>query len=190
MIAAANVGRLDLVQHLLEKGFSPNATTEIDGQTALYQAAERGHIQVVKLLSLKTQKSILTWSGWTPLHVAAISGHALIVKCLIKAEFDQNAQTNDKMTALAYAAQQGHLDVMKVLLEFQCFDLPDDRGCHALDHAVVRCNGKDNEETLRLLKDAGFEEMKSGSKFLKIFNRLNDWKIGPLDAILLARTFR
>ena len=100
LIAAASVGRPDIVWRLLERGFNPNATTEIDNQTALYQAAERGHIQVVEFLSLKTEKDIFTWSTWTPLHVAAISGHALIVKCLLNAEFNQNAQTNAKMTAL------------------------------------------------------------------------------------------
>lgn len=127
LIAAASVGRPDIVWRLLERGFNPKATTEIDNQTALYQAAERGHIQVVELLSLKTEKDIFTWSTWTPLHVAAISGHALIVKCLLNAEFNQNAQTNAKMTALAYAAQQGHLGVMKVLLEWGVVDPPDGR---------------------------------------------------------------
>jgi hypothetical protein len=32
----------------------------------------------------------------------------------------------------------------------------DDRKDNALDHAVVLCQGKDNEEILRLLRKAGF----------------------------------
>ena len=185
LTAAASVGRPDIVWRLLERGFNPNATTEIDNQTALYQAAERGHIQVVELLSLKTEKDIFTWSTWTPLHVAAISGHALIVKCLLNAEFNQNAQTNAKMTALAYAAQQGHLGVMKVLLEWGVVDPPDGRGYHALDHAVVRCEGKNNEETLRLLRDAGFQKMKPWCQLLEKVNRFNHWTIGPFDRMIL-----
>lgn len=173
LIAAASVGRLDLVRRLLERGFNPNATTEIDNQTALYQAAERGHIQVVELLSSKTEKDILTWSTSTPLHAAASSGHASIVKCLLKANFNKDAQTDAKKTALAYAAQEGHLGTMKVLLEWDVVDPPDDRGYHALDHAVVRCEGKNNEETLRLLRDAGFQKMKLSSQLLEKVNRLN-----------------
>lgn len=69
LIAAAKIGRLDLVQDLLQRGADPNATTEIGNQTALYQAAERGHVEIVKILFSLTEKNIFAWLHWTPLHV-------------------------------------------------------------------------------------------------------------------------
>lgn len=163
LMAAAEKGRKDLVQALLRRGDDPNAQHYIVGQTALYRAAEFGHFEIAKLLSPLTRKDIVTFLGMTPLHIAAMSGHTSIVKHLLQVEYDANAQTYAKMTALACAAQQGHLGVMEVLLKWGAADLPDDQGCHALDHAAVRCGGKNHKEALRLLQDEGFEKRKLSS---------------------------
>lgn len=171
-------------------GADPNATTEIGNQTALYQAAERGHVQIVEILSLKTERTLLASLNWTPLHVAAISGHAQVVAHLLDAKFDLDAQDKEGMTALAYSVQQGRLDVARLLLSKGAKDLPDKRKQHALDHAVVFCAGKDNEQILDLLREAHFTKMKLSSRISEAFNRHNGWKLNTVALWALRRALK
>lgn len=56
--------------------------------------------------------------GYQPLHYAAYCGHLNMVKLLIEQEsVDLNSRTDDGCTALFLAAQQGHLAVIKYLLD-------------------------------------------------------------------------
>lgn len=188
--AAAMVGRSDLVQALLQRGADPNATIEIGKQTALYQAAERGHVGVVRILSSRTDRNILAHLNWTPLHSAAIAGHTQIVEDLLDARFDRDAQDECKRTALALSVQQGHLGVIKLLLKNGAQDLPDEEKDHALDHAVCFCSGKDNEEILKLLRGENFTKMKLTSRLAEKYNRRNGWKLGTLGGLALYRALK
>ncbi|KAJ5115553.1 ankyrin [Penicillium atrosanguineum] len=190
LIAAANVGRQALVQVLLQRGADPNATTEIGKQTALYQAAGNGHVEVVEILSSTTRKDIYAVLGWTPLHAAASSGHAKIVEHLLDAGFDRDAQDEEEMTALAYSVQQGHVDVVRLLLRKGAKDLPNKRKEHVLDHAVVSCEGKDNEAILNLLRGAHFTKMNLTSRVSKAFNRQNCWKLDTFGLWALRRALK
>lgn len=171
LTAAAKIGRLDLVQDLLQRGADPNAKTEIGNQTALYQAAERGHVEIVKILVLTYREEHIRLLHWTPLHAAAISGHAQIVEHLLDAGIRRDAQDEEGMTALAYSGQQ--LDVIIHLLGKGAEDLPDKRKNLALDHAMDLCKGKDNEEILKLLRGADFMKRKLSSRASETFNRHN-----------------
>ncbi|KAJ5557931.1 Ankyrin repeat protein [Penicillium frequentans] len=126
----------------------------------------------------------------TPLHAAAGFGHAQVVAVLLDAGFDQDAQDENGMTALATAVQQGHPDVIILLLEKEAKDLPDDRREHALDHAVVMCAGKDNDKILKLLRGAHFAEMKLSSQISELYHRRNGWKLGILGLWALRRALK
>ncbi|XP_048320821.2 ankyrin repeat-containing protein ITN1 isoform X2 [Ziziphus jujuba] len=90
------------------------------GETALFTAAEKGHLNVVKeLLQYSTKEgiSMKNRSGLDPLHVAASQGHQAIVRVLL--EYDPGLSKTvgqSNATPLITAATRGHLQVVNELL--------------------------------------------------------------------------
>ncbi|CAA3021216.1 ankyrin repeat-containing ITN1-like [Olea europaea subsp. europaea] len=90
------------------------------GETPLFTAAERGHIDVVKELLPYTTKEGITSknkSSFDPLHIAASQGHHGIVQILLEHDPGLSktvGQSNS--TPLTSAATKGHLAVVNELL--------------------------------------------------------------------------
>ncbi|KAI9085751.1 hypothetical protein K1719_032165 [Acacia pycnantha] len=90
------------------------------GETPLFVAAERGHIDVLKELLPHATKEALSFknqSGFDPLHIAASQGHLAIVQVLLDhdpALINTFGQSN--ATPLISAATKGHADVVDLLL--------------------------------------------------------------------------
>ncbi|GAV62660.1 Ank_2 domain-containing protein/Ank_3 domain-containing protein/PGG domain-containing protein [Cephalotus follicularis] len=90
------------------------------GETALFTAAERGHLGVVKeLLQYTTKEGIAmkNRSGFNALHIAANQGHQAIVQVLLDHD-PELSKTNDQSNAtpLISAAARGHAAVVHELL--------------------------------------------------------------------------
>lgn len=100
-----------------------NQPIPLTGLTALHIAALHGHIAVVSaLLAAGAWHHIPTRCGWTVLHYAVDSNHPRVVKLLIEAGVDLNAQiTGDEQregwTALHIAAKKGLGEIARLLLE-------------------------------------------------------------------------
>ncbi|KAL1565953.1 Ankyrin repeat-containing protein itn1, variant 2 [Salvia divinorum] len=90
------------------------------GETALYIAAEKGFIDVMKeLLPYSTREGIRmkNRSGFDPLHIAASRGHHDIVQMLLEHDPElSNTVGQSNATPLISAATKGHLAVVKELL--------------------------------------------------------------------------
>ncbi|KOM38936.1 hypothetical protein LR48_Vigan03g231800 [Vigna angularis] len=90
------------------------------GETALFTAAEKGHLDVVReLLPHSTAESLSSKnrSGFDTLHIAASKGHLAIVQVLLEHDpglIKTFAQSNT--TPLISAATRGHSDVVEELL--------------------------------------------------------------------------
>uniref|UniRef100_A0A663MGK7 Ankyrin repeat and sterile alpha motif domain containing 1A n=1 Tax=Athene cunicularia TaxID=194338 RepID=A0A663MGK7_ATHCN len=127
--------------HVIWRGPNVNCV-DSTGYTPLHHAALNGHKDVVEvLLRNDALTNVADCKGCYPLHLAAWKGDADIVKLLIHqgpshtkvneqnaleikelkkyGPFDPyiNAKNNDNETALHCAAQYGHTEVVKVLLE-------------------------------------------------------------------------
>ena len=82
--AAAQMGWLDLVELLLERGADPNKARTDTGETPCYAAAERGKLDVVRLLLERgaDPNKARTDNGETPCIVAGRNGHDEVVEVL------------------------------------------------------------------------------------------------------------
>ena len=108
---------------LLERvqGVDVNATSEtVNGSTALYQACQNGHGEVVRILLASSDIDVNqaeTDDGCTPLFMACNNGHAPVVKLLLASSgIDVNQATTDGCTPLYQACQEGHHEIVQQLL--------------------------------------------------------------------------
>ncbi|XP_059666179.1 ankyrin repeat-containing protein ITN1 [Cornus florida] len=113
------------------------------GETALFTAADRGHLDVVKELLKHSNKETITKknrSGFDPLHIAASQGHHGIVQVLL--EHDPSLSKTigqSNATPLISAATRGHTAVVNELLSKDCtlLEISKSNGKNAL-HLAAR----------------------------------------------------
>ncbi|XP_059457096.1 ankyrin repeat-containing protein ITN1 [Corylus avellana] len=112
-------------------------------ETALYKAAEKGYLDIVKELLKYSSKETLTMknqSGFDPLHIAASQGHNAIVKVLLDHDPGLSKTIGPAgATPLISAATRGHTEVVNELLSKDCslLEIPRSNGKNAL-HLAAR----------------------------------------------------
>lgn len=144
LIAAARKGNVEAVKDLLAKGANVNAKTRY-GATPLSYAADRGNVEIVRMLLERGADVNVqdTFYRATPMTWAASKGFAEIVKLLL----DKGAGGKDQ--ALMIGAGDGHVDMVKVVLE-KGGVLPE-----TLTMALARAEKNNHKEIVDLLKGAG-----------------------------------
>ncbi|XP_034704486.1 ankyrin repeat-containing protein ITN1 isoform X2 [Vitis riparia] len=123
------------------------------GETALFTAAEKGHIDVVKeLLKYSNREGISrkNRSQFGPLHIAAAQGHHAIVQVLL--DYDPELSKTigpSNATPLVSAASRGHTAVVIELLSKDCslLEIAKSNGKNAL-HLAARQGHVDIVEAL------------------------------------------
>ncbi|KAH0670300.1 hypothetical protein KY290_025732 [Solanum tuberosum] len=94
------------------------------GETALFTAAAKGYLEVLKELLKYCNKDTLTKknrSGFDPLHIAASQGHHGIVQLLLEHDTGLSKTFGpSNATPLITAASRGHIAVVNELLSKDC----------------------------------------------------------------------
>ena len=108
-----------MVQNLLVRGFDPN-TVNPQGHYGLIVAIRSGSVQVASALidAPPTKVEVRTAQDESPLMLASLKGYLDLCKKLINRDADVN---KPGWTPLHYAAANGHVDVLRLLLEHHAY---------------------------------------------------------------------
>ena len=153
LFRAARADNAGGVQSLLDRGVNPNVRDEF-GQTALLVAMREPSPKVVDVLiaSPKVNVEMRNSKDESPLMIAALKGQQDVVMKLIARDADIN---KPGWAPLHYAATNGHVAVMKVLLEKHAFiDAQSPNGTTPLMMAAMY----GTSEAVKLLIDEGADQ--------------------------------
>merc|ERR1712029_847388 len=92
---------------------------DANGETPLHYAAQRGHVEVYRLIMnyVQDKNPASPQGGFTPLHSAASGGHLGVCRLIMNSVKDKSPKTfGDEMTPLHFAAIQGHLETCRFII--------------------------------------------------------------------------
>ena len=172
------------IQQLLARGFDAN-TPDPQGQHGLILAIREPSLKAASLLvdAPKVNLNIFNALGESPLMLAALKGHLVLSDKLVKKGADVN---KTGWTPLHYAASNGHVEVIKLLLENHAYiDAESPNGSTPLMMASMY----GNPQSVKLLLDEGADPLlknQLGLTALQFAQRGNR----PDSAELLAKAMR
>jgi ankyrin repeat protein len=139
---AAKTGSVTECARLLNEGAEVRAQNPWSGMQALHFAAMRGSVEICRILdSHGADANAKNFRRCTPLHVASMLGHVEVVRVLLDAVLlngaDVHARTDIGITALHFAAANGHPGVCCLLIAAGADTNAKDDSLSAPLHAAV-----------------------------------------------------
>jgi uncharacterized protein len=118
VVEAAMSGNREAVRALLKEGADVN-TAQADGMTALHWAAQKGDVELAKVLLYASANLRATTriGGYTPLLIASRNGDAAMIKALLDGGADPNNATTNGTTALMLASAAGKPEAVSALID-------------------------------------------------------------------------
>jgi ankyrin repeat protein len=154
LAAAALLGYTDIVQAILDTGRVYMNISDNDGRTALSLAAERGNLSIVKLLLATPgiEFDIGDKKGQTPVFFAACQRDERVIQLFLNAGIcNINHYDIHGRSLPHYCVINGHISIVRMLLEMQNWGIHEDDGC-STGISVLSCAGFSNQEMICLLK--------------------------------------
>ena len=115
LIKASFKGFADLVALLLDRGADVNKQRH-SGTTALFSAAQNGHLEAARVLLEHKADTELCDQGGAPLLIASYAGKLAIVRLLLAHGADKDKEAAGR-TALGWAEHFAHVEVAALLRE-------------------------------------------------------------------------
>ena len=115
---SARDGEYELFQFFLDNGSDLSLTTE-DGSNCLHIAADEGHLSFCEALLERDFYNVHAADddGWAPLHYSARNGSYDLFRFFCNKGSDPYLKTNDGCNRLHIAADDGHLEFCRALIE-------------------------------------------------------------------------
>ena len=119
LLYASSAGHVAVAAYLLDQGAAVNQQVGGARRTALHEACQHGHGELVRLLLARGADPTLSdREGYTPLIWASRNGRVEVVRCLLTdGRSPINAVCKWGRTALLYAASWGRAEVARLLLQ-------------------------------------------------------------------------
>ncbi|XP_071973321.1 ankyrin repeat domain-containing protein 27 isoform X2 [Engystomops pustulosus] len=127
LLRAVSDGDLEMVRYLLEwveDDYDDDVEDSLVGKKdfchPLCQCRTCGPVQK-KLNRIPTNGlgvNVTSRDGFTPLHIAALHGHSILVTLLLKHGAHVDAKNGNRALPLHLACHRGHFEVVKILMEF------------------------------------------------------------------------
>ena len=156
---AIATGDIDYVQAYLDSNVSPDVTDQ-NGETAFTCAAESGKTAILRAMLPYHPNVNATWNSYTPLMLAAMGGHADIIRTLLQVPgIDKNKQDDGGRTALHWACRDdpprvGNADAVRALVEGGVDQSIQDKYCWtAVHHVIHEKHPYHNQDELKHILD-------------------------------------
>ncbi|KAJ3256726.1 phosphate system positive regulatory protein pho81 [Boothiomyces macroporosus] len=184
LINAIIGGHTKCAYTLIEQGASIEPVTP-NGSIPLSIACQYGHLEIVDLLLSKNVSLLTDLDGLDPLHIACREGKDVITKRLI--DFKSDIEKKDSFygwSAVFFAAQEGHLECIRILLDAGCdISTKDQEGWLPWTYALYRGHVK-VAALLKVKQDVIMEEVKTkplAPSEVFLGEPMNLDKVGDLD---------
>ncbi|UCM86224.1 MAG: ankyrin repeat domain-containing protein [Rickettsia endosymbiont of Culicoides impunctatus] len=137
-----NLEDINIVKNILTKGTNINAKS-IVGATSLFCDVSNGNKLITELLiNQQADTNIASNEGVLPWHIASFKGFIEIMKILAPTilDIDYKTTNTEQYTALWLASQQGHVDIVKWLIDkgADINAIRQSDGCTALQTAICK----------------------------------------------------
>jgi ankyrin repeat protein/CRP-like cAMP-binding protein len=145
-------GQTEVVQKLLEEYKANPNLVDVNGGSALYEAAKNGHDDTMEVLIRNGATLCMSESlAASTLCQLVFDGDALTLRRLLRAKVPVNAADYDRRSAAHIAAAEGNLVAFKLLVEFGCDLTVKDRWNNSIEDEATKA--ADGAKFLEYLRD-------------------------------------
>lgn len=140
LMRAADAGRSEVVELLIEAGADVNAANPLGGSALMY-ACKTGDPETSRvLLDHGADVNAVSVSRWTPIMLAVVKGHDRIIEILLQRGANPNSADIYGWTPLMRAVERNRPASVRVLLADAATDINmrNEHGATALHYAVAR----------------------------------------------------
>ena len=151
LMVASMKGQSDVVRKLIEEYKANVNLVDVNGGSALYEAAKHGHDSTMDILIRNHADLCMSESlAASTLCQLVFDGDATTLRRLLHAKINVNAADYDRRTAAHIAAAEGNLVAFKILVDFGCNLYAKDRWDNMIeDEAKKALNGSKLLEFLK-----------------------------------------